>query len=41
MRRRPAADNTIIDEHWTAGEDKEGSRQAQTTTNHWALNKAG
>jgi hypothetical protein len=40
MRRRPAAGDTIIDDRWTAGDDKEGSGQEQTTTNHCAL-KAG
>ena len=41
MRRRPAAGNTIIDDRWTVGNDKEGSvGQEQTTTNHCAL-KAG
>ncbi len=40
MRRRPAAGNTIIGNRWTAGNDKEGSGQEQTTTNHSAL-KAG
>jgi len=37
MRRRPAAGDTIIDDCWTAGDDKEGSGQEQTTTNHCAL----
>jgi len=37
MRRRPAAGDTIIDDRWTAGDDKEGSGQEQTTTNHCAL----
>jgi len=32
------AGNTIIDGCWTAGNDKEGSGQEQTTTNHCALN---
>jgi len=40
MRRPPAAGDTIINDRWTAGDDKEGSRQEQTTTNHCAL-KAG
>jgi hypothetical protein len=40
MRRRPAAGDTIINNCWTAGNDKEGSGQEQTTTNHCAL-KAG
>jgi len=40
MRRRLAAGDTIIDDRWTAGDDKESSRQAQTITNHCAL-KAG
>ena len=30
----PAAGNTIIDDCWTVGDDKEGSGQEQTTTNH-------
>ena len=39
--RRPAAGDTIIDDRWTVGNDKEGSvGQEQTTTNHCAL-KAG
>ena len=33
--RRPAAGDTIADNRWTVGDDKESSRQAQTTTNHW------
>ena len=38
MRQRPAAGDTIIDNRWTAGDDKEGSgQQEQTTTNHCAL----
>jgi hypothetical protein len=37
MCRQPAADNTIIDDCWTVGDDREGSGQEQTTTNHWAL----
>ncbi len=37
MRRWPAAGNTIIYDRWTAGDDKEGSGQEQTTTNHCAL----
>jgi hypothetical protein len=40
MRRQPAAGDTIIDDRWTAGDDKEGSGQEQTTTNHCTL-KAG
>jgi len=40
MRRRPAAGDTVIDDRWTAGDNKEGSRQEQTTTNHCTL-KAG
>jgi hypothetical protein len=41
MRRRPAAGDTIIDDRWTVGNDKEGSvGQEQTTPNHCAL-KAG
>ena len=40
MRRWPAAGDTIINDSWTAGDDKEGSGQEQTTTNHCAL-KAG
>jgi len=35
--RRPAAGNTIIDDRWAAGNNKEGSRQEQTATNHCAL----
>jgi hypothetical protein len=31
---RPAAGNTIIDDCWMVGNDKEGSGQEQTTTNH-------
>ena len=34
----PTAGDTIIDSCWTAGNDKEGSGQEQTTTNHCALN---
>jgi hypothetical protein len=37
MCRRPASGDTIIDDRWTAGDDKESSGQAQTATNHWAL----
>ncbi len=40
MLRRPTAGDTIIEDRWTAGHDKEGSGQEQTTTNHCAL-KAG
>ena len=40
MRQRPAAGNTIINDHWTVGDDKEGSVQEQTITNYCAL-KAG
>jgi hypothetical protein len=42
MRWRLAAGDTIIDDRWTAGDnkDKEGSRQEQTAINHVAL-KAG
>ena len=40
MRWRPATGNTIIDDRWTEDDDKEGSGQEQTTTNHCAL-KAG
>jgi len=40
MRWRPAAGDTIINDCWAAGNDKEGSGQEQTTTNHCAL-KAG
>ena len=40
MHRRLAAGDTIIDDCWTAGNDKEGRGQEQTTTNHCAL-KAG
>ncbi len=40
MRRRPAAGDTIINDRWTEGDNKEGSGQEQTTTNHCAL-KAG
>jgi len=40
MRRRPAAGDTIIDDRWTAGGNKEGSGREQITTNHCAL-KAG
>ena len=35
--RQPAADGTIINDCWTTGDDKEGSVQEQTTTNHCAL----
>jgi len=36
--KAPAAGDTIIDDRWTAGSDKEESiGQAQTTTNHCAL----
>ena len=36
--KAPAAGDTIIDDCWTAGNDKEESiGQAQTTTNHCAL----
>ena len=38
--QRPAASDTIIDDRWTAGDDKESSGQTQTTTNHCTL-KAG
>jgi hypothetical protein len=34
--RQRAAGDTIIDDCWMAGDDKEGSRQEQTTTNHCA-----
>jgi hypothetical protein len=34
---RPAAGDTIIDNSWTAGNNKEGSGQEQTTTNHCSL----
>jgi len=37
IRWRPAAGNTIINDHWTAGNGKESCGQAQTTTNQWAL----
>ena len=37
MHWRLAARDTIIDNGWMMGKDKEGSRQAQTTTNHCAL----
>jgi len=37
MRRRLAAGDTIIDDRWTVGDDKEGSGQEQTTTNHCTL----
>ena len=30
MRRWPAAGDTIINDSWTAGDDKEGSGQEQT-----------
>ncbi len=40
MLWRPAAGNTIIDDRWMEGDNKEGSGQEQTTTNHCAL-KAG
>ena len=40
MRRRLAAGDTIIDDRWTEGNNKEGSGQEQITTNHCAL-KAG
>ena len=41
MRRRPAVGDTIIDDRWTVGNDKEGSGQEQTTTNHCALKAGG
>jgi hypothetical protein len=40
MPRRPAYGDTIINDRWMAGDDKESSGQAQTTTDHWVL-KAG
>ena len=40
MRRWLAVGDTIIDDHWTVGDNKEGSGQEQTTTNHCVL-KAG
>ncbi len=33
-RRRLAAGDTIINDRWTAGDNREGSGQEQTTTNH-------
>ena len=38
MRQRPAAGDTIIDDRWMAGNNKESNGQVQTTTNHWVLN---
>jgi hypothetical protein len=40
MRWWPAASNIFINNCWMASNYKEGSRQAQTTTNYCAL-KAG
>jgi hypothetical protein len=37
MRRGPAAGDTIINDRWTAGDNKESRGEVQTTTNHCAL----
>ena len=40
MRRRPVAGDTTINDRWTADNNKKGSRQEQTTTNHCVLKVA-
>jgi hypothetical protein len=40
MHLWPVAGNTIIDDRWMAGDDKEGSGQEQTTTNYCAWRQA-
>jgi hypothetical protein len=39
MRRWLVAGDAIINDRWTVGGDKEGSGQAQTTTNHCAADE--